>query len=146
MWTDAQRKHFLKYTLQRSTKVQHKFVKEEFFSKPLPIFKADFTQTLPRFLSMYIFSFLDPRSLSRAAQVSWHWKFTSEQDDVWMSKCLRFGWFLPYTPSEREYGCWKHHYIICTHTLDKEPPSQQRRVRVRHVCLYMCSFVCLFLM
>lgn len=129
MWTDAQRKNFLKTILKRSTKLQLKFVKEVFFSAPLPILKADFTTVLPRFISMYIFSFLDPRSLSRAAQVSWHWKFISEQDDVWMMKCLRFGWFLPYKPSAREYGSWKHHYITCTSTLDKEDPSMSRRVR-----------------
>ena len=36
-------------------------------------------QVLPRSLSLYIMSFLDPRSLSRASLVSWHWKFLSEQ-------------------------------------------------------------------
>ena len=30
----------------------------------------DFTRALPRVLSLYVFSFLDPRSLSRCAQVS----------------------------------------------------------------------------
>ena len=39
----------------------------------------DFTTVLPRFLSMYIFSFLEPKTLCRCAQVSWAWKFLSEQ-------------------------------------------------------------------
>ncbi|KAJ8315773.1 hypothetical protein KUTeg_007923 [Tegillarca granosa] len=58
------------------------------------------------------------KSLSRAAQVSWHWKFLSEEDIVWMPKCLKHGWFLPYTPPSNEFGAWKRHYIGCAQTLD----------------------------
>ena len=101
-----------------------RFVNEGWFKKQLPIHHLDYTTILPQFISTYIFSFLDPRSLCRAAQVSWHWKFISEQDVIWMPKCLRFGWYLPYTPSSREYGCWKHHYIMCTGSLDMEAPSR----------------------
>lgn len=39
-------------------------------SRRLPLQAADFTCELPRALSLYIFSFLDPRSLCRCAQVS----------------------------------------------------------------------------
>ncbi|EDO26920.1 predicted protein, partial [Nematostella vectensis] len=88
----------------------------------------DFTTALPRFISMYIFSFLDPRSLSRGAMVSWHWKFLCEQDDIWMPKCQRFGWFLPYKPDVNEYGAWKNHYIMCYSTLDVEGPSEVKMV------------------
>lgn len=35
----------------------------------IPIEALDFTMKLPRVLSLYIFSFLDPRSLCRCAQV-----------------------------------------------------------------------------
>lgn len=35
-----------------------------------------------------------------------------------MPKCIRFGWFLPYTPTDHEYGAWKHHYIACVSSLD----------------------------
>ena len=41
-----------------------------------------------------------------------------------MSKCLKFGWYLPYTPNKRENGSWKHHYIMCTYSLDMEAPSR----------------------
>lgn len=124
MWTDAQRKKFLTFILKRCTKSQLRFVNEGWFKKQLPILHLDFTTVLPQFISTYIFSFLDPRSLCRAAQVSWHWKFVCEQDVIWMPKCLRYGWYLPYTPSSREFGCWKHHYIMCTSSLDMEAPSR----------------------
>ena len=124
MWTDAQRKKFLTFILKRCTKSQLRFVNEGWFKKQLPILHLDFTTVLPQFISTYIFSFLDPRSLCRAAQVSWHWKFVCEQDVIWMPKCLRYGWYLPYTPSSREFGCWKHHYIMCTSSLDIEAPSR----------------------
>lgn len=124
MWTDDQRKKFLNFILKKCTKSQLRFVNDGWCKKQLPIHHLDFTTVLPRFISTYIFSFLDPRSLCRAAQVSWHWKFLSEQDVLWMPKCLQFGWYLPYTPSCRENGCWKHHYIMCTYSLDMEAPSK----------------------
>lgn len=124
LWTDAQRKRFLTFILKKCKKSQLRFVNEGWFQKQLPILHLDFSTVLPRFISTYIFSFLDPRSLCRAAQVSWHWKFLSEQDVVWMSKCLKFGWYLPYTPNKRENGSWKHHYIMCTYSLDMEAPSR----------------------
>ncbi|XP_020620781.1 epithelial cell-transforming sequence 2 oncogene-like [Orbicella faveolata] len=124
LWTDAQRKKFLAFILKKCTKSQLRFVNEGWFKKQLPIHHLDYTTVLPRFISTCIFSFLDPRSLCRAAQVSWQWKFISEQDVIWMPKCLQFGWYLPYTPSSREYGCWKHHYIMCAGSLDMEAPSR----------------------
>lgn len=41
--------------------------------------KVDFSTVLPRFLSLHIFSFLNPKDLCVAAQVSWPWKFLTEQ-------------------------------------------------------------------
>lgn len=41
-----------------------------------------------------------------------------------MSKCIRFGWFLPYTPADNEYGAWKHHYIACVSNLDWLTPRE----------------------
>jgi hypothetical protein len=40
---------------------------------------VDFSTVLPRFISLYIFSFLNPKDLCAAAQVSWPWKFLTEQ-------------------------------------------------------------------
>ncbi|XP_019647798.1 PREDICTED: epithelial cell-transforming sequence 2 oncogene-like [Branchiostoma belcheri] len=125
VWTDAQRKKFLATILLKCTRGQLMFIRD-WFVQEVPVERIDFTTVLPKFLSIYIFSFLDPRSMCRAAGVSWHWKFLTEQDSLWIPKCVKYGWFLPYTPSEREYGCWKYHYIACTKTLDtvvKNKPS-----------------------
>lgn len=45
----------------------------------LPVTQVDLTAVLPRFLSLYVMSFLSPRDLCSAAQVSWHWRMLSEQ-------------------------------------------------------------------
>ena len=63
-----------------------------------PTDRIDFSRQLPRKISLHILKFLDPRSLSRCAQVSWYWKFLSESDELWRPKCLRFGWYPPYKP------------------------------------------------
>lgn len=124
VWTDRQRKHFLDTILRGCKRSQLLFMQNLFLEK-VPLERLDFTTVLPRFLSLYIFSFLDPRSLCRASQVSWHWKFLSEQDDIWLPKCVKLGWFLPYQPTQRDYGAWKTHYIACTLTLHMRGPSQQ---------------------
>ena len=124
MWTDSQRRRFLEFILQRSREKQMRFA-HTWLCQRVTLRNVDFTRCLPRFLSLYIFSFLDPRSLSRCALVSWHWRFLSEQDCVWIPKCLRRGWYLPYAPSEREYGAWKYHYIKCVENLDMKSPSKE---------------------
>jgi F-box protein 16 len=35
----------------------------------------------------------------------------SESDQLWIPKCLRFGWNLNYIPSSFETGIWKQFYI-----------------------------------
>lgn len=45
----------------------------------VPVTRVDFTSMLPRFLSLYVMSFLTPRDLCSAAQVSWHWRVLVEQ-------------------------------------------------------------------
>ncbi|XP_068135599.1 epithelial cell-transforming sequence 2 oncogene-like [Hyperolius riggenbachi] len=123
LWTDKQRKQFLHSILLRSSRSQLKFV-QDWFTEEVPVTKVDFTTVLPRFLSLYIFSFLNPHDLCSAAQVSWHWKFLAEQDCLWMPKCTKFGWFLPYTPAGNEYSAWKHHYISCACSLDYLTPRE----------------------
>ncbi|KAL5108387.1 hypothetical protein TcWFU_000723 [Taenia crassiceps] len=70
-----------------------------------------FTRILPRIVSVYIFSFLDPRSLCRAAQVSWYWKILCESNSIWASKCLLLGWQLPNVLTQPEPGAYKQLYI-----------------------------------
>ncbi|XP_017685996.1 PREDICTED: F-box only protein 16 isoform X4 [Lepidothrix coronata] len=43
--------------------------------------------------------------------VSWYWKYLSELDQLWMLKCLRFGWYINFCPTPFEQGIWKRHYI-----------------------------------
>lgn len=48
----------------------------------------------------------------------------SSQDCLWAGRCIRRGWFLPYTPGEREFGAWKNHYVSCVSTLDWLTPRE----------------------
>jgi hypothetical protein len=73
MWSDKQRKWFLLSLLSRCRPPQLYYVQD--FLDENKIYKArDFTQCLPKYLSLYIFSFLSPRDLSRCSTVSSHWK------------------------------------------------------------------------
>ena len=78
LWSDSQRRRFLELLFRHSRKNQLVYV-FDWFDHNVPRKRQDFTRVLPRHLSLRIFSLLDPRSLCRAAQVSWHWKFLSEQ-------------------------------------------------------------------
>ncbi|XP_047588066.1 epithelial cell-transforming sequence 2 oncogene-like isoform X4 [Lutra lutra] len=127
LWTHKQRQEFLFTIFLRCTKSQLRFV-QDWFSERTQVAKVDFSTVLPRFISLYIFSFLNPKDLCAAAQVSWPWKFLTEQDCLWMPKCIRFGWFLPYTPTDNEYGAWKHHYIACVSSLDWLTPREASAV------------------
>ncbi|XP_034072923.1 epithelial cell-transforming sequence 2 oncogene-like isoform X2 [Gymnodraco acuticeps] len=123
LWTDRQRKHLLHSLLTRGTKSQLKYCRD-LLMETLPVTQVDLTAVLPRFLSLYVMSFLSPRDLCSAAQVSWHWRMLSEQDCLWASRCITRGWFLPYTPAEKEYGAWKNHYVSCVSTLDWLTPRE----------------------
>ncbi|KAM9060665.1 LOW QUALITY PROTEIN: epithelial cell-transforming sequence 2 oncogene-like [Megaptera novaeangliae] len=119
LWTNKQHQEFL-FTIFLCTKSQLRVV-QDWFSERMQVAKVDF---LPHFISLYIFSFLNPKDLCTAAQVSWPWKFLTEQDCLWMPKCMKFGWFLPYMPTDNEYGVWKHHYIACVSNLDWLTPRE----------------------
>ncbi|XP_067439428.1 epithelial cell-transforming sequence 2 oncogene-like isoform X1 [Thunnus thynnus] len=123
LWTDRQRKHLLHSLLTRCTKSQLKYCRD-LLIETLPVTQVDFTAVLPRFLSLYVMSFLSPRDLCSAAQVSWHWRILAEQDCLWAGRCIRRGWFLPYAPGEREFGAWKNHYVSCVSTLDRLTPRE----------------------
>ncbi|KAM7365669.1 hypothetical protein PAMP_016584 [Pampus punctatissimus] len=123
LWTDRQRKQLLQSLLTRCTKSQLKYCRD-LLVETLPVTQVDFTAVLPRFLSLYVMSFLSPRDLCSAAQVSWHWRVLAEQDCLWAGRCIRRGWFLPYAPGEREFGAWKNHYVSCVSTLDWLTPRE----------------------
>ncbi|XP_015250773.1 PREDICTED: epithelial cell-transforming sequence 2 oncogene-like [Cyprinodon variegatus] len=127
LWNDSQRKHLLHSLLMRSTKSQLKYCRD-MLNETVPVTRADFTAVLPRFLSLYVMSFLSPMDLCSAAQVSWHWRYLTEQDCLWSGRCIKRGWFLPYAPREKEFGAWKYHYISCVSTLDWFPPREAAKI------------------
>ncbi len=149
MWNDKQRKWFLLSLLGRCRPPQLFYIRHVLDENK--IYKAqDFTQVLPKYVSMYIFSFLSPRDLSRCAQTNSHWKYLTEQvsqynnvrpnclalhsittwnivkDELWIPKCIRYGWFLPYKPRESETGAWKFFYILCSMAVSDLPISKVR--------------------
>ncbi|XP_050391649.1 F-box only protein 16 [Patella vulgata] len=109
-WTDDQRKKVFDELIRKCKPKQLDYLRCVVNDRA-PVHRQDFTSVLPRVISLYIFSFLDPRSLSRSSQVCWYWKFLTELDVLWMAKCLRLGWYLTYTPSPYETGMWKKNYI-----------------------------------
>ncbi|XP_036003053.1 F-box only protein 16 [Fundulus heteroclitus] len=109
-WSDSQRKAVLQDFVLSCSVEQLRFLSLS-VSRMLPLQAADFTGLLPRALCLYLFSFLDPRSLCRSAQVSWRWKAIVELDQLWMPKCLKLGWCIAFSPSPFEQGVWKRHYI-----------------------------------
>ncbi|KAG8506318.1 F-box only protein 16 [Galemys pyrenaicus] len=121
-WTDAQRRRVLAGLLERCSVSQQQFCCRKLQAR-LPAEALDFTTKLPRVLSLYIFSFLDPRSLCRCAQVSWHWKNLTELDQLWMVKCLRFSWCIDFSPTPFEQGVWKKHYIQMVRQLHVTKPK-----------------------
>uniref|UniRef100_A0A7N4PVS0 F-box protein 16 n=1 Tax=Sarcophilus harrisii TaxID=9305 RepID=A0A7N4PVS0_SARHA len=121
-WTDAQRRRILIGLFEQCSVSQQKFCSRQ-LQQRIPAEAVDFTTKLPRVLSLYIFSFLDPRSLCRCAQVSWHWKNLTEMDQLWMRKCLRFNWCINFSPTPFEQGVWKKHYIEMVKILHISKPK-----------------------
>ena len=67
-WSDQQRKIILQDIISICKVKQIEFA-GELINQRRPVYHEDFTKHLPRVISIYLFSFLDPRSLSRCAQV-----------------------------------------------------------------------------
>ncbi|KAJ8020566.1 F-box only protein 16 [Holothuria leucospilota] len=109
-WNDNQKKKILTDIMQRCSVSQLQHAQKIMLMR-LPVEKEDFTRSIPRALSLYIFSFLDPRSLCRCSQVCWFWKYLTELDQLWMPKALKLGWYLTFTPSPCETGVWKRLYL-----------------------------------
>jgi F-box protein 16 len=54
-------------------------------------------------------------------KVCWYWKFLSESDQIWMPKCLRFGWTPKHSPSSHESNIWKRVYSFNIQALQTMP-------------------------
>ncbi|WAR16089.1 FBX16-like protein [Mya arenaria] len=102
-WTHDQRKHIMEDLIHKA-KIREKGFIRDYVKEHVPALKRDFTRHLPRVISIYIFSFLDPRSLCRAGQVCWYWKYLTDLDQLWMLKCVKLGWNLPVMPGQYETG------------------------------------------
>uniref|UniRef100_A0A095A0F3 F-box only protein 16 n=1 Tax=Schistosoma haematobium TaxID=6185 RepID=A0A095A0F3_SCHHA len=109
-WSESQRKELMTKLFELCTQKQLESLFHNIENK-IPLYQIDFTRILPRVLCIYLFSFLDPRSLCRCAQVSWYWRYLTESNELWASKCLRYGWDLIASHSQWEPGIWKKHYI-----------------------------------
>uniref|UniRef100_A0A8C2WTA6 F-box protein 16 n=1 Tax=Cyclopterus lumpus TaxID=8103 RepID=A0A8C2WTA6_CYCLU len=127
-WSGGQRKAVLEDLVLSCSVEQLRFLNVS-VSRRLPLQAADLCCLLPRALCLYLFSFLDPRSLCRCARVSWHWWSIVELDQLWMPKCVRRGWCISFSPAPLEQGVWKRHYIQTVQELqvgrsDPEPTGQ----------------------
>ena len=67
-------------------------------------------------------------------QVSWYWKNLTELDHVWMPKCIRLGWILPFSPGPYEQGTWKRLYIENIQALKCITPQVLEVYKV--ICFY----------
>ncbi|BFZ21573.1 hypothetical protein BsWGS_24612 [Bradybaena similaris] len=133
-WNDDQRKRLFEELVLVSQKKQLEHARELIDSR-LPCSEDDFTRFLPRVITLYIFSFLDAHSLCRCSQVCWYWRYLTELDQLWMPKCLHFGWFLTFTPSPYENGVWKRNFAeqfqLIQAILPKHPPvSQMKKLKL----------------
>ncbi|XP_005107124.1 F-box only protein 16 [Aplysia californica] len=127
-WNDDQRRKLFEELVGKSKRKQLEYARELIDSR-VPCHKDDFTRYLPRVITLYIFSHLDARSLCQCAQVCWYWRYLAELDQLWMPKCLHFGWHLSFTPSPYENGVWKRNFIeqfkIIQALLPKNPPASE---------------------
>ncbi|PAA83361.1 hypothetical protein BOX15_Mlig016352g2, partial [Macrostomum lignano] len=93
-WNPEQRRVLLHELLVDCTTKESDFLHQH-TQRYVPQVRVDMTVELPRRLSLKIFSYLDPRSLCRCAQVNSRWHWLSEANEVWLPKCNRLRWLLP---------------------------------------------------
>ncbi|KAK3100438.1 hypothetical protein FSP39_019973 [Pinctada imbricata] len=82
-WSNAERLMALDELIQvcEPTQVRHLMQVIE------PQFQRDFISLLPKELALYVLSFLEPRSLLRAAQTCRYWRVLAEDNLLWREKC-----------------------------------------------------------
>ena len=68
-WTDEQRRRIIE-DLVHGSKLKQLQYAQFLVNEKVPMKQEDFTRVLPKVLSVYLFSFLDPRSLCRCSRVS----------------------------------------------------------------------------
>ncbi len=89
-------------------------------------------QVMPRCLSLHIMSFLDPRSLSRASMVSWHWKFLAEQvREFYIEKNSCSLWKFKRNRSKNKFANFVH--FTCPESACFFPDSKSRLSQRKHL-------------
>ncbi|VDL95052.1 unnamed protein product [Schistocephalus solidus] len=126
LWPDDEKVNLLLKMIALCSLKEKREILDE-IHRQIPQKHVDFTRYLPRVLSLYILSFLDPRSLCRIAQVCWNWKYLAESNEIWMKKCLKLGWNLPNAFAAIEHGAYKKLYINNMHYLRIVGPVQVRK-------------------
>ncbi|XP_046335333.1 F-box only protein 16-like isoform X1 [Haliotis rufescens] len=134
-WSDDQRRRLLEDLVMKSKNRQLDYARD-LIKEKVPALRKDFTRVVPRVVSLYIMSYLDPRSLCRCSRVCWYWKYLSELDQLWMIKCLRLGWFLSFTPSPFENGVWKRNYLEHIKSLQVLRPAERPYIDMEKLNLH----------
>eukprot|EP00040_Diaphanoeca_grandis_P005525 m.33210 g.33210 ORF g.33210 m.33210 type:complete len:569 (-) comp16774_c0_seq1:338-2044(-) len=80
-----------------------------------PLLTKDFINQLPWLVAVHILSYLDKRSLSRAACVCHGWRAISSADSLWKPLCSKIGLFsrleLSWMRDKTAHPTWKQLYI-----------------------------------
>ena len=91
-WTSEQRGSFLDFIVDHTSREEQCRLRDTVDA--LVPQETDPLRLFPRPVCIMIFRYLDPRSLSRCAQVGHAWKSLASIDAFWKVKCLRRGWHL----------------------------------------------------
>ncbi|XP_032245037.1 F-box only protein 16 isoform X2 [Phoca vitulina] len=117
-WTDSQRRRILTGLLERCSLSQQKFCCRKLQEK-IPAEALDFTTKLPRVLSLYIFSFLDPRSLCRCAQGIWKKHYIQMVKELHVTK--------PKTPPKDGFAVANVQPVTSNSAEEKQSPASAFR-------------------
>ncbi|XP_030885893.1 F-box only protein 16 isoform X2 [Leptonychotes weddellii] len=117
-WTDSQRRRILTGLLERCSLSQQKFCCRKLQEK-IPAEALDFTTKLPRVLSLYIFSFLDPRSLCRCAQGIWKKHYIQMVKELHVTK--------PKTPPKDGFAVANVQPVTSSSAEEKQSPASAFR-------------------
>ncbi|XP_059032718.1 F-box only protein 16 isoform X2 [Mustela lutreola] len=117
-WTDSQRRRILTGLLERCSLSQQKFCCRKLQEK-IPAEALDFTTKLPRVLSLYIFSFLDPRSLCRCAQGIWKKHYIQMVKELHVTK--------PKTPPKDGFAVADVQSVTSSPAEEKQSPASAFR-------------------
>ncbi|KAI6652085.1 F-box only protein 16 isoform X2 [Oopsacas minuta] len=149
-WSESQRRDFITYSLGLCNE-EELYYTNFLLKQVTPSECVDFTRILLKSLSIRILSYLEPKSLCRAAQVCWYWNYLASDNSLWQFKCWSIGWQADIHLPMSVLGFWKHFYAQKIHELRKlplvenleieEPPQQVEKIETPPVKKKTISFV-----